>query len=97
MQRIPQPLREALMPFQKEGVLFGVRQGGRALIADEMGVGKTVQAIALASCYRVRPVPCMDILSCSFSQKPHDQSTFMQLTGSMHVCALQHCGLFLQR
>ena len=59
MQRIPRPLREALMPFQREGVLFGVRHGGRALIADEMGVGKTVQAIALATCYQVSPLPCM--------------------------------------
>ena len=32
---------------------FGLAREGRVLIGDEMGVGKTVQAIALASCYRV--------------------------------------------
>ena len=68
MQRIPRPLREALMPFQREGVLFGVRHGGRALIADEMGVGKTVQAIALASCYRVSPVQCVKRSHIHFSE-----------------------------
>lgn len=37
-----------------QGVLYGLTHGGRVLIADEMGVGKTVQALALASCYQVR-------------------------------------------
>ena len=52
--RMPPFLEAALLPFQREGVLFGLARGGRCLIADEMGVGKTVQAIALASCYKVR-------------------------------------------
>ena len=41
------------MPFQRAGVQFALRREGRTLLADEMGVGKTVQAIAVASCYRV--------------------------------------------
>jgi hypothetical protein len=36
--RLPPPLREALMPFQRAGVAFVLQQGGRALIADEMGL-----------------------------------------------------------
>ena len=32
-----------LMPFQKQGVLFSLKVGGRVLIGDEMGLGKTVQ------------------------------------------------------
>ena len=50
---IPGPLAAALLPFQLEGVSWGAAHCGRVLIADEMGVGKTVQAIALASAYRV--------------------------------------------
>lgn len=42
-----------LTSTQSEGVEFGLRHHGRCLIADEMGVGKTVQGIALSSCYRV--------------------------------------------
>ena len=41
-----------LMPFQQEGVKYGVSRDGRVLIADDMGLGKTVQALALASYYR---------------------------------------------
>lgn len=50
-KKVPAYLDRALLPFQKEAVLFGVQRNGKVLIADEMGVGKTVQAIALASCY----------------------------------------------
>jgi len=35
-------------PFQKVGVEFALRAGGRAMIADAMGLGKTVQAIGFA-------------------------------------------------
>ena len=44
-------LQLALLPFQKDGIRFVLQRKGRALIADEMGVGKTVQGIALAGCY----------------------------------------------
>jgi len=39
-------LRGKLFPFQKKGVSFIEAKDGRALIADEMGCGKTVQALA---------------------------------------------------
>lgn len=42
--RMPPWLESALLPFQREGVRFGLERGGRQLLADEMGVGKTVQA-----------------------------------------------------
>lgn len=35
-----------------EGVQYALSRKGRCLIADEMGVGKTVQAISIAACYR---------------------------------------------
>uniref|UniRef100_T1IRL8 SWI/SNF-related matrix-associated actin-dependent regulator of chromatin subfamily A-like protein 1 n=1 Tax=Strigamia maritima TaxID=126957 RepID=T1IRL8_STRMM len=45
-------IKEALMTFQREGVLFGISREGRLLIADDMGLGKTIQALAIASYYR---------------------------------------------
>ena len=36
--RLPPALQDALMPFQRAGVQFALRRGGRALIADEMGL-----------------------------------------------------------
>ena len=50
--RMPEALSRRLLPFQRDGVRFALSRRGRCLIADEMGVGKTVQAIACASCYR---------------------------------------------
>lgn len=44
-------MREALYPFQKEGIKFGVKHFGRVLIGDEMGVGKTIQALGIAFLY----------------------------------------------
>ena len=48
---IPQPLRATLLPFQQEGVRIGLRRGGRLLLADDVGTGKTLQALALATAY----------------------------------------------
>lgn len=53
---MPASLATALLPFQREGVRFAILRQGRCLIADEMGVGKTLQAIAFASCYQVTTV-----------------------------------------
>lgn len=44
----PAPNGHLLHAYQKEGAAFCARRGMRALIGDEMGVGKTVQAIAAA-------------------------------------------------
>ncbi len=52
--RLPATLSAALLPFQHQGVRFGLQHNGRVMLADEMGVGKTLQAIALACCYEVR-------------------------------------------
>lgn len=50
--RIPSALRDALFPFQRDGVKFALRRRGRCLVGDEMGLGKTIQAIALLAAYR---------------------------------------------
>lgn len=44
--KLPRMLKEGLLPFQLEGVRFGLQRGGRCLIADEMGLGKTLQVIS---------------------------------------------------
>ncbi|KAJ8753320.1 hypothetical protein K2173_019719 [Erythroxylum novogranatense] len=49
--KLPRKLLDALLPFQVDGLRFGLQRGGRCLIADEMGLGKTLQAIAIAGCY----------------------------------------------
>ncbi|PQM42362.1 DNA annealing helicase and endonuclease ZRANB3 isoform X2 [Prunus yedoensis var. nudiflora] len=49
--KLPKNLLDALLPFQLDGVRFGLQRGGRCLIADEMGLGKTLQAVAIACCF----------------------------------------------
>ena len=48
---LPRALSKALLPFQVSGVLFALSKGGKVALADEMGVGKSVQAIAVMSWY----------------------------------------------
>jgi len=50
--KVSKALDAKMFDFQREGVRYALRRGGRVLIGDEMGLGKTVQACALLSCYR---------------------------------------------
>ncbi|CAJ1403679.1 unnamed protein product [Effrenium voratum] len=49
-------LPDGLMPYQLEGVEFGLSRNGRVLLADDMGLGKTLQALALARQFPEWPV-----------------------------------------
>lgn len=51
LSRIDKTLVENLMPFQREGICFGISRKGRCLIADDMGLGKTVQGLGIAHYY----------------------------------------------
>ncbi|OMJ91158.1 hypothetical protein SteCoe_6326 [Stentor coeruleus] len=48
---LPPEFLAKMYAFQIEGVNFALAHFGRALIGDEMGVGKTIQAIAAAYAY----------------------------------------------
>jgi SWI/SNF-related matrix-associated actin-dependent regulator 1 of chromatin subfamily A len=46
-------LSSTLLSFQKEGVEFAIsKTNGRVLFADDMGLGKSIQAIAVSLYYR---------------------------------------------
>ncbi|UKJ90023.1 hypothetical protein MACJ_003281 [Theileria orientalis] len=49
---IGEVLWEKLFSFQKEGVNFGLKKNGRVLIGDEMGLGKSLQALAISAFYQ---------------------------------------------
>jgi SNF2 family DNA or RNA helicase len=40
-----------LKRYQKEGIKFAIQHNGRILLGDEMGVGKTLQAICISVVY----------------------------------------------
>ena len=48
---VPRSVWRALAPFQRYGVSWIVKNNGRALLADEPGLGKTIQAIGAATAY----------------------------------------------
>lgn len=41
-----------LLPFQQEGICFGLSRKGRCLLADDMGLGKTLQALTVIAQYQ---------------------------------------------
>ncbi|GMQ10844.1 hypothetical protein CsSME_00053692 [Camellia sinensis var. sinensis] len=72
IRKLPETLLDALLPFQLEGIRFGLQRGGRCLIADEMGLGKTLQAIAIACCFMSEGpilVVCPAILRFSWAEE----------------------------
>ncbi|XP_054269665.1 SWI/SNF-related matrix-associated actin-dependent regulator of chromatin subfamily A-like protein 1 isoform X2 [Macrosteles quadrilineatus] len=52
ISRVDSKLKDAIYPFQKQGIQFGVTRGGRCLVADDMGLGKSIQALGIADYYR---------------------------------------------
>lgn len=52
LHNLPQSLMTNLYDFQKKGVEYAVKRFGRVLLGDEMGIGKTIQAIAIMQLYR---------------------------------------------
>jgi SWI/SNF-related matrix-associated actin-dependent regulator 1 of chromatin subfamily A len=71
-ERLSKRIRDALFPFQKEGVEKCLQFGTRALLADEMGLGKTLQAIAVMSyCRELWPllVVCPSYLRLNWARE----------------------------
>ncbi|XP_066137618.1 SWI/SNF-related matrix-associated actin-dependent regulator of chromatin subfamily A-like protein 1 isoform X1 [Euwallacea fornicatus] len=64
LSQIDETLYQALLPFQLEGVQFGVNRNGRCLIADDMGLGKTFQALGIAHYYK-RDWPLLIVTTAS--------------------------------
>ena len=48
---LPSTILHKLYPFQKEGITDAIQHNCRLLIADEMGVGKTIEALCLCKIY----------------------------------------------
>ena len=44
--------KNLILPYQMEGIRFGIGRAGRFLLADDMGLGKTLQALMIVYFYR---------------------------------------------
>jgi len=56
---------ERILPFQLQGLQYGVSKQGRCLIADEMGLGKSLQALMIAYEYSSTDWPLLIICPSS--------------------------------
>ena len=51
-ENIPEVLSSSLFQYQVEGILMALQREGRVMLADDMGLGKSIQALGIACCYR---------------------------------------------
>ncbi len=58
-------LADQILPFQLEGLAYGVGKEGRCLIADEMGLGKSLQALMIAYEYSTTDWPLLIVCPSS--------------------------------
>lgn len=96
----PNPeLPSVLMPYQREGVLFGLNQAqGRVLIGDEMGLGKTLQALVLATFFKEDwPVLVVCPSSLRFVWKEQAEKWLPDLCGNERVQVITKGKQDLQR
>ena len=52
LDSLPNQFLSTLYEFQKDGINFGIQRKGRFLLADEMGVGKSIQAIGVSLLFK---------------------------------------------
>lgn len=72
LRDLPPSLFHALYNFQKVGVQFGIDHFGRCILGDEMGVGKTIQAISIAYLFQ-RDWPILIITPSSLKYSWRDE------------------------
>lgn len=89
LRSVDPKLRKALMPFQVEGVKRGIRQHGRILIADDMGLGKLTPTRGFVCGFEddeFAPHCCSDILEGSLQIHTHTVSAIMVLSSWSSMC-----------
>lgn len=62
-----------LMPYQIDGVKFLESAGGRAILSDEQGLGKTVQALALLKLHRDKLIPAIIVCPTTVKLQWHHE------------------------
>ncbi len=65
-------IRTSLFPFQRDGIQIALARNGRIILADDMGLGKSIQSLGIASYYR-REWPLLIISPASMVSSWHEQ------------------------
>ncbi|KAF5287505.1 hypothetical protein FQA39_LY04133 [Lamprigera yunnana] len=87
LSNIDKELLNLLMPFQVDGIRFGIDKQGRCLIADEMGLGKTFQALAIAN-YYINDWPLL--IATTSSMKNEWEATIHKYLPSISIMHTQY-------
>ena len=102
LEMLPKHLLNALFPFQKEGINFGIKHHCRFLLADEIGVGKTIQAISLCYLFKENwPVLICCPGSMKYSWKAELmkwlllKEKYIQIINSSKSRLNEHCKFFI--
>lgn len=69
---VEEKIRTSLFPFQREGVQLALARNGKIILADDMGLGKSIQSLAIASYYR-REWPLLIMAPASMVSTWHEQ------------------------
>ena len=62
-----------LWPYQVKGVEFLERSNAKALLADEQGLGKTIQILALIKLHQAELTPCVIVAPSSVTNQWHTE------------------------
>jgi SNF2 family DNA or RNA helicase len=65
--------KATLWKYQVEGVEFLERSNARALLADEQGLGKTIQVLALIKLHQAELTPCIIVAPSSVTNQWHTE------------------------
>lgn len=82
--QLPKNLEQVLHPFQKQGVAFVESKGGRALIADDMGLGKSCQSITWVELHKNDPIYPV-LIVCPAAVKLNWQREFKKFVGRTDI------------
>ena len=77
---VEETIAEALMPFQREGVIYALQRKGRVFLADDMGLGKTIQSLGIGKRNKQK--------SLKIVESVHDK---YWLLVQQPVCRIEYC------
>ncbi|CAD7923697.1 unnamed protein product, partial [Amoebophrya sp. A120] len=69
---LAEKLPPAVLPYQREGFAIALQRGGRVLFGDEMGLGKSLQALMTID-YYAEDLPCLIVCPSSLRFGWRDQ------------------------
>ncbi len=91
-KQIHEPFHDYLLPFQRVCVEFALVNGGKLIIADDTGLGKTCEMIAIAEILRMEEPKAQIVFSVKSGSIPNFKREILNLTGETPVLCVNTNG-----